>query len=54
MAVDLSSLGIDVHSHFIPEIDDGAKTMEDSMQLLREFAEMGYSKVITTPHVMSD
>ncbi len=44
----------DVHSHFIPGIDDGAKTMEDSVNLIRGMAEMGYKKVITTPHVMSD
>lgn len=52
--VDLSVLGTDVHSHFIPGIDDGAKTMEDSVQMLRAMHELGYRKVITTPHVMSD
>jgi tyrosine-protein phosphatase YwqE len=51
---DLSILGVDVHSHFIPGIDDGAKTIEDSLNLLEEFQAMGYKKVITTPHVMSD
>lgn len=51
---DLSILGVDVHSHFIPGIDDGAKTIEDSLNLLAEFEAMGYKKVITTPHVMSD
>jgi tyrosine-protein phosphatase YwqE len=51
---DLSVLKCDVHSHFIPGIDDGARSMEDSLQFLRAFAEMGYKKVITTPHVMSD
>jgi protein-tyrosine phosphatase len=52
--VDLSVLGVDVHSHLIPGIDDGAQTMEESLILLREFQEMGFKKVITTPHVMSD
>ncbi len=51
---DLSVLGVDVHSHLIPGIDDGAKTIEDSLNLLAEFQELGYKKVITTPHVMSD
>jgi protein-tyrosine phosphatase len=51
---DLSILGTDVHSHFIPGIDDGAKTMEDSLNLIRFFYEKGYKKVITTPHVMGD
>lgn len=51
---DLSVLGCDIHSHFIPGIDDGAKDMENSMNLLRAFHDMGYKKVITTPHIMSD
>lgn len=53
-AADLSVLKCDVHSHFIPGIDDGAKNMDDSLNLLRSFAEFGYKKVITTPHVMGD
>ncbi len=51
---DLSQLQVDIHSHLIPGIDDGAKTIEDSMRLLQRFSELGYKKVITTPHVMSD
>jgi len=31
---DLSVLRCDVHSHFIPGIDDGAQTLEQSMELL--------------------
>ena len=53
-AADLSVLGTDVHSHFIPGIDDGAKTLEESLSLLEAMQEFGYKKVITTPHVMSD
>ena len=53
-AVDLSILGCDIHSHFIPGIDDGAKTVEDSVQMITEMYHMGYKKVITTPHTMSD
>ena len=51
---DVSSLFVDVHSHFIPGIDDGAQTIEDSLSLISEFAKKGYKKVITTPHIMSD
>lgn len=51
---DLSVLKTDLHSHFIPGIDDGAKTMEDSLKLIRGMKEFGYKKVITTPHIMSD
>lgn len=54
LAADLSVLGVDVHSHLIPGIDDGAQTIEDSIELLQSFIQLGYKKVITTPHVMSD
>jgi tyrosine-protein phosphatase YwqE len=52
--IDLGQLGVDVHSHLIPGIDDGAQTMDDSIALLREFQKLGFKKVVTTPHVMSD
>ena len=50
---DLSSLGIDLHSHLIPGIDDGAKTMEDSLNLIRGLRDLGFKKIITSPHIMS-
>lgn len=52
--VNLSLLNCDVHSHFIPGIDDGAKTIEDSVQLITAMHHLGYRKVITTPHIMAD
>ena len=51
---DLSVLKCDVHSHFIPGIDDGAQTVEQSVELVRAMQDFGFSKVITTPHVMAD
>jgi protein-tyrosine phosphatase len=51
---DLSVLGCDVHSHFIPGIDDGAQTLEQSIELITNMAALGYRKVITTPHSMAD
>lgn len=52
--VDLSILGCDVHSHLVPEIDDGSKSIEDSLQMISALKELGYSKIITTPHIMGD
>ncbi|MGV6860929.1 MAG: tyrosine-protein phosphatase [Putridiphycobacter sp.] len=52
--IDLSVLKTDLHSHLIPGIDDGSKSLEESLALLSRFAELGYQKVITTPHIMSD
>lgn len=47
-------LKVDLHSHFIPGIDDGSQSMEESLSLLRGMETLGYEKVITTPHIMVD
>jgi tyrosine-protein phosphatase YwqE len=44
-------VNVDIHSHLIPSIDDGAKNMERSIEMILSLKEMGYSKLITTPHV---
>ncbi len=44
----------DMHSHLINGVDDGSETLDQSLELLSKFAEIGYSKVITTPHIMGD
>lgn len=44
----------DWHSHILPGVDDGIKTMEDSLAVLHRFEEVGISKVWLTPHVMED
>ncbi|SFV53884.1 Capsular polysaccharide synthesis enzyme Cap8C; Manganese-dependent protein-tyrosine phosphatase [hydrothermal vent metagenome] len=46
-----SLLRVDIHSHLIPGIDDGAKTMENSIELILDLKEIGYKKLITTPHI---
>ena len=47
-------LKIDLHSHLIHGIDDGSKSMEESLNLLKGMEALGYEKVITTPHIMFD
>ncbi len=51
---DLSVLKTDFHSHLIPAIDDGSKSLEDSIELIKGLMDLGYKKIITTPHVMND
>lgn len=51
---DLSVLKVDMHSHLIPGVDDGAKSTKDSLQLMRSLEKLGYTHFITTPHIMSD
>ncbi|MTI30686.1 CpsB/CapC family capsule biosynthesis tyrosine phosphatase [Xanthovirga aplysinae] len=50
----VSPLKVDIHSHLLPGIDDGVATLEDSLQLLEKLQEIGFHKVITTPHIMKD
>ena len=52
--LDFSILKTDIHSHFIPGIDDGAPDLETSISLIKKMQQLGYQKVITSPHVMSD
>jgi protein-tyrosine phosphatase len=49
-----NSLFADIHSHLVPAIDDGVQTPEESLRIIKKFSELGYTKLITTPHVMSD
>ena len=41
---------IDIHSHIIPGVDDGARNFEDSVQIVRWLASQGVTDVIATPH----
>lgn len=52
--IDFSTLGTDLHSHLIPGIDDGAQDVAQSVDLIRSMLDLGFSKIITTPHVMVD
>ena len=52
--IDLSVFKVDMHSHLIPGIDDGSKSMDETIVMLAKFESLGYKKVITTPHIMSD
>lgn len=51
---DFSFLGVDMHSHFIPGIDDGAQNIEESIGLIERVQQMGYKGVVTTPHMKID
>jgi tyrosine-protein phosphatase YwqE len=51
---DYSVLNTDMHSHLLPGIDDGAEDMASSLALIKGMQELGYRKLITTPHVLWD
>ena len=44
---------IDIHSHILPGIDDGAKDVNESKELIEGMKNLGFSKIIGTPHTYS-
>lgn len=42
---------IDLHSHILPGIDDGARTIDDSIELIEQSIATGVNKIIATPHI---
>jgi tyrosine-protein phosphatase YwqE len=43
---------IDIHSHILPGIDDGAKNSSDSTFLLSKMKEFGFAQAVATPHII--
>lgn len=44
---------VDIHSHLLFGLDDGAKTPEDSIALAQKFLDSGYTHCVVTPHLMN-
>lgn len=44
----------DWHSHILPGVDDGIKTMEDALAVLEAYEKLGFKKIWLTPHIMED
>jgi tyrosine-protein phosphatase YwqE len=45
---------VDIHSHLLPGIDDGAKNLDNSIELIKKMSSYGIKNFITTPHVLGD
>jgi len=43
---------VDIHSHLLPGIDDGARTFEDTLRLTQALQSFGVAQLITTPHII--
>ena len=43
---------IDIHSHLLPGVDDGARTFADTLRLTKALQGFGISQIITTPHII--
>ncbi len=52
--ISLEFLVTDMHSHLIPGIDDGAQDMDTALHLVQKMKDLGFRKLIATPHIMAD
>jgi protein-tyrosine phosphatase len=48
----ISFLGVDMHSHLLPGIDDGLQTPEQTVTFIKQMQQLGYKKFICTPHIL--
>lgn len=51
---DFSGVSTDMHSHLLPGIDDGSPDTATSVELINGLTDLGFSRFITTPHIMWD
>lgn len=54
LLTDYTNMAVDIHSHLIPGIDDGSQDMDTTISMLTKFKALGFRKIITSPHVVSD
>ncbi len=45
------AIEVDIHSHLVPAIDDGSPNLATSISLIKQMKELGFQKIITTPHI---
>lgn len=45
---------IDFHTHILPNVDDGSKSVEETFELLKEAKEVGFDAIISTSHYMEE
>ena len=45
---------IDIHAHILPNVDDGARTLDESLEMLRLAAASGTTDIVATPHASPD
>ncbi len=45
---------IDIHSHILYGIDDGSKSLEESINIIKEHIKMGFTDIVVTPHYIEN
>jgi tyrosine-protein phosphatase YwqE len=51
---DISWLGVDIHSHILPGIDDGSPDLATSLRFIKSLQELGFDQLIATPHIYQE
>ncbi|MBB5644759.1 tyrosine-protein phosphatase [Pedobacter cryoconitis] len=51
---DVEWLGVDIHSHLLPGIDDGSPDVVQSLSLIKQLSDLGFSKFLCTPHIFEE
>jgi len=51
---DISWLGVDMHSHILPGIDDGSPDVKTSLHFVKSLQELGFDQLICTPHIYKE
>lgn len=49
-----SVLQTDLHSHLLPGVDDGVPNLDEALELIEALFQMGYQRLVTTPHVSGE
>ena len=45
---------IDMHSHFLPQIDDGSRSVEETFQMIKEASKAGFTAIVSTSHYIEN
>ena len=45
---------IDLHSHLLPDVDDGVEVFDESVEIIRELMRHGIKKIVVTPHYIPE
>lgn len=51
---DISWLGVDIHSHILPGIDDGSPDVSTSLRFIKALENLGFNHLIATPHIFRE
>jgi tyrosine-protein phosphatase YwqE len=52
--ISIAPLRVDVHSHLLPALDEGSKNLNESLELILALKNLGFQKLILTPHIMAE